>query len=304
MNKTSAPIAVFVYHRLDHTRRTFEALVANDGAFESDVVVFCDGPKDQIAEEGVAAVRRYVRTVAGFRSVRIVEREENLGLAKSIISGVTEVLSTHDRIIVVEDDLLTSRHFLTYMNDALEFYRDDDRVASVHGYVYPVGRALPETFFLRGADCWGWGTWPRAWKIFVPDGSALLVELRRQGLESLFDFDGSFDYTRMLEDQIAGLNNSWAIRWYASAFLGQKFTLYPGRSLVHNIGNDSSGAHAAATHSFDVQLATTPVRVGGIAVEDSQIGREAFMEFGRAGRPHKSARGILRALLRRALRRQ
>ncbi len=301
MTSQTVPIAVFVYRRLEHTRRTFEALRANDRATESDVIVFSDGPKDDAAREDVAAVRRYLKTLTGFRSVRIEERDRNRGLASSIISGVTDLLGSHERIIVVEDDLVTSPHFLSYMNDALELYSDDDRVASIHGYVYPVDRALPETFFLRGADCWGWGTWRRAWDLFVADGSQLLSELRSQGLTRQFDFDGAFEFTRMLEDQIAGANDSWAVRWYASAFVREKLTLYPGRSLVHNIGNDSSGAHSAATNTYDVSLSTIPVRVGGIAVEDSAIGREAFIDFGRAGRARPSAREVLRRVLRRVV---
>lgn len=302
MTGQTAPIAVFVYRRLEHTRRTLEALGANDRAAESDVIVFSDGPKNDAAREDVAAVRRYLKTLTGFRSVRIEERDRNHGLANSIMGGVTDLLGSHERIIVVEDDLVTSRYFLSYMNDALDLYRDDDRVACIHGYVYPVDRALPETFFLRGADCWGWGTWRRAWELFVADGSQLLSELRRQGLTRQFDFDGAFEYTRMLEDQIAGANDSWAVRWYASAFLEQKLTLYPGRSLVHNIGNDSSGAHSATTNTYDVSLSTIPVRVGGIAVEDSRIGRNAFTDFGRAGRTRPPARAVLRRFLRRMVR--
>jgi hypothetical protein len=302
MSTGRAPIAVFVYRRLEHTRRTLEALMMNNHASDCEVVVFSDGPKDELARDDVGEVRRYVRTLCGFRSVRIVEREENFGLAKSIITGVTEILRSNDRIIVVEDDLVTSPHFLDYMNDSLECYRDDDRVACIHGYVYPVMRTLPETFFLRGADCWGWGTWARAWRIFVADGSALLAQLRGEGLTREFDFNGSFDYTQMLQDQIAGVNNSWAIRWYASAFLARKLCLYPGRSLVRNIGNDSSGAHAATTDTYDVELAPHSIHVGGIAVEDSRVGREAFIEFGRKTRPLKSAAPVVRALLRRALR--
>jgi hypothetical protein len=117
----------------------------------------------------------------------------------------------------------------------------------------------------------------------------------------MFDFEGAFDYTQMLEDQIAGVNDSWAVRWYASAFLNEKLTLYPGRSLVHNIGNDSSGSHSGTTSAYDVSLSTIPVEVGGIAVEDSRIGRDAFIAFGRAGRARPAARAGLRQLLRRVV---
>lgn len=265
--------------------------------------MFSDGPRDATVEADVQAVRAYVATLSGFKSVQVVKRTENLGLATSIIRGVSEVLGQHDRVIVVEDDLVTSPHFLRYMNDALELYETEDRVVSIHAYVYPVTDRLPETFFLRGADCWGWATWRRGWQLFRADGETLLAELRQSGLSRLFDFEGSFGYMRMLEDQIAGLNDSWAIRWYASAFLRNKLTLYPGRSLVHNIGNDASGSHLTDTSAYDVKPTAQPIPIRQVAVEDSAVARGAFERFGRRqSRP--SLRAILRHLASRSRRRR
>jgi hypothetical protein len=218
-------------------------LKANPLAAQSDLFVFSDGPKNADAAAGVAQVRELLKGLTGFRSVTVAERERNFGLAASIISGVTDIVSRHGAVIVLEDDLVTSPHFLRYMNDALELYRDREEVASIHGYIYPVEGALPETFFLRGADCWGWATWKRAWELFEPDGAKLLARLRDGKLTKAFDRDGSYEYTRMLEDQISGRNDSWAVRWYASAFLADRLTLYPGRSLVQNIGMDALGTH-------------------------------------------------------------
>src|SRR5437879_5375115 len=188
MSGLLAPIALFAYRRLDHARRTIEALLANAEAASSDLIIFADAASTEAAEHEVAAVRRYLRGVSGFASVTIVERERNLGLANSIIAGVTEVIQENDRVIVVEDDVVTSPFFLRYMNEALEYYKDDERVASIHGYVYPIKQSLPESFFLRGADCWGWATWRRGWGLFNPDGRYLLSELHRRGLAEEFDF--------------------------------------------------------------------------------------------------------------------
>ena len=298
-----APVALFVYNRPDHTRLTVEALRDNAGAAETDLVVFADGPKTPADAERVAAVRAFARGVTGFKSVRVIERDENRGLAASIIAGVTRMLEEHERVIVMEDDLVTSKYFLTYMNQALAHYAGDERVASVHGYTYPVSGALPETFFLRGADCWGWATWRDRWRMFDPDGARLLRELRTRGLADAFDLGGAFSNTAMLEAQVQGRNNSWAIRWHASAFLADKLTLYPGHSLVLNIGNDSSGTHCGTTDTFDVEFTARPVAVGGIAVEESEAGRRAFAAFGRAnelGRQSFGTRAVraLRRLLR------
>ena len=274
-----APIALFTYCRPDHTRRTVESLLRNRLVSESDLIVYSDAARTPEKQQAVDAVRAYLATIAGFRSVTIKHRPENYGLANCIIRGVTEVLQQSDRIIVLEDDMLTSPHFLTYMNEALERYADDERVASVHAYVYPVDQPLPEAFFMTGADCWGWATWRRGWACFNPDGQSLLDELKRRKLIRAFDFNGAYPYSEMLEGQIKGKNDSWAIRWHASAFLAGKLTLYPGRSLVQNIGNDDSGTHCGKSDNLDIELSQTPINLSSIAVESSQDGRYAFEAF-------------------------
>ena len=297
-----APIALFVYRRLEHARETIEALKLNQHAMLSDLHVFSDGPKDITSISDVDRVREYVRSVQGFHTVKIVERNENLGLANSIIRGVSEVLQRHERVIVVEDDLVTSPFFLRFMNEALDLYNRDLRVASIHGYVYPTMETLPETFFLRGADCWGWATWRRGWQLFNPDGRALLQALESQKLTNEFDFGGSFQYTQMLRDQIEGKNNSWAIRWYASAFLANALTLYPGRSLVHNIGNDGSGTHCLQSSAYGASTSTEPVKVESITVEDSALARHSFAAYARAGIPPAKTPNVFSRMMHRLAR--
>jgi hypothetical protein len=279
-----APIALFVYNRPTHTKRTVEALLRNPEATNSDLFVFSDAARTPEKRLGVEAVRSYIAGITGFRSVTIRERATNFGLSRSIINGVTEVLADHEAVIVVEDDLVTSPHFLAYMNDGLTRFAGDERVISVHGYVYPVHAPLPEAFFLRGADCWGWATWRRGWALFNPDGQFLLDELRRQRLTRAFDFDGAYDYCAMLEAQIRGENDSWAVRWHASAFLANRLTLYPGRSLVHNIGHDGSGTHCDASASMDAALSDHPIRLDGVTVEPSTVARQAIVQFFRLER--------------------
>lgn len=281
----TAPIALFVYARPDHVRRTVEALLKNSEAANSDLIVFSDAARTSDKEEVVRQVREYVAGIEGFRSLRIHHRPENHGLAKSIIEGVSQVLTEHDRVIVMEDDLETSPFFLRYMNEALDRYAEDNRVISVHGYIYPLQKPLPEAFFLRGADCWGWATWRRGWKHFNPDGRFLLDVLKRQKLLKAFDFNGAYSYSRMLEGQVNGTNDSWAVRWHASAFLANKLTLYPGRSLVHNIGNDSTGTHCGRNTIFDSELSTTPIRLDDVVVEESVAARKTIEHFFRAKRP-------------------
>lgn len=274
-----APIALFVYNRPTHTRKTVEALLRNTQAAESQLFIFSDGPKNAKAEEGVRMVRDYIQTIQGFKQVTLKLQSENRGLANSIIAGVTELLQVHDMVIVLEDDLVTGRYFLQFMNDALEYYKQEERVVSVHGYVYPVRGALPETFFLKGADCWGWATWKRGWDTFRADGKELLAELESKKLTQAFDFGGVYPYTRMLKQQILGMNNSWAIRWYASAFLADKLTLYPGHSLVANIGFDNTGTHTGTSTYFTGSVHQEPIQVQPIAIEQSAEALKLFRAY-------------------------
>ena len=274
-----APIVLFCYMRPEHLARTVASLLRNPEAAQSHLTVYCDAPKKADHQEAVDSVRRYVESITGFATITRVYRSANMGLARSIIEGVTDMVRLHGRVIVLEDDLVLSPFFLDYMNRALALYQDDPQVASIHGYCYPVSGALPDTFFLKGADCWGWATWSRAWAHFEPDSRHLLQQLRQRNLCREFDLDGSYPYTRMLRGQIAGRNDSWAIRWHASCFLKGMLTLYPGRTLVENIGTDGSGTHGGPTDVFAGALNSGPVPLEKIALEASPAGRAGFVGF-------------------------
>lgn len=272
-------IVLFAYKRSWHLRQTIESLLRNAGANNYDLIVYSDAPANEGIREEVNKVREYLQTVTGFRSVKNIFQTKNYGLSKSIINGVTNVLKEYEQVIVLEDDMVLSNYFLKYMEEALGRYSKEEKVISIHGYVYPVADTLPETFFLRGADCWGWATWRRGWKLFNPNGQALLDELRKRNLINEFDFHSTYKFSQMLESQIQGQNDSWAVRWYASAFLADKLTLYPGRSLVHNIGTDSSGTHCADSSDYDTSLSLTPIDLAEIEIAPSTIGKLAFEGF-------------------------
>ena len=253
MDKNLAPIVLFIYNRPWHTQQTVETLQKNELANESELFIYSDAAKNEQASESVNAVREYIKTINGFKEITIILRDKNWGLADSIIDGVTKIVNEYGRIIVLEDDLVTSPYFLKFMNEGLTMYENEDKVASIHGYIYPIDN-LPNTFFIKGADCWGWATWKRAWDVFEPNGQKILDELKSRGLEKGADFNNSYGLTQMLKDQIKGKNNSWAVRWYMSAFLKDMLTLYPGKSYVQNIGNDDSGTHCSASDIFRVEL--------------------------------------------------
>ena len=274
-----APVALFTYNRLLHTKKTIEALQKNRLASETELIIFSDAAKNEQSVQEVKAIREFLTSVSGFLKVSIIEREFNYGLGRNIIEGVTEVLSRYGEVIVLEDDLLTSPYFLEYMNTALQLYQNEESVISIHGYLYPVNEELPETFFLKGADCWGWATWKRGWELFETDGKKLLQRLQENNLLHSFDYLGAYPYTQMLKDQIAGRNTSWAVRWYASAFIHDKYTLYPGRSLVYHAGGDGSGTNTGFDNLLDVNLTEKPVNVKRSTVQQNAQAYKVFREF-------------------------
>lgn len=276
MNTPFAPIALFAYNRPLHTRMCVESLLRNPEAAGSDLRVYCDGAKGGQDAGGVAQVRQYLRSVSGFRTVEVIEAPQNRGLAASVIAGVTETLGIYGRIIVVEDDLLVSPHFLSFMNEALTLYADEPRVGNVHGHLFRM-HGLPDTFLIRHADSWGWGTWSRAWAHFEPDGSKLLSQMRERGLLSAFDFGGTYPFTRMLERQIEGRNNSWAIRWKASLLVSGMLAVNAGRSLVGNNGFDDTGTNCGGGELLPTDLYDGPVRCFRPSeIEESAEARRAF----------------------------
>lgn len=285
MSKRFSPVVLFVYNRPEHTRHCLSALARNEPSSNTDLIIFSDGAKHESDQPEVLAVRRLIKTVEGFRSVRIVLRDRNQGLSRSIIEGVTETLHDYESVIVLEDDLVTSPFFLKYMNDGIEAYQNHPDVVGIHGYCYPVDGSLPETFFLKGADCWGWATWKSAWALFREDGSQLLNELESRSLATRFDFDKSYAFTRMLKKQISGKTDSWAIRWYASALLANKHTLYPGQSLVQNIGMDGSGTHSETERNFYGGLARRPINLQPIEVCEDESAYQLFREYFRGTQP-------------------
>ena len=210
-----------------------------------------------------------MRTISGFKSVQIIYRKENLGLAKSICEGINAVFNEFESIIVLEDDLITAPYFLQYMKDGLNKYKNNQEVISIQGYTYPIGENLPETFFRRAAGCWGWATWRRGWALFEENGQVLLDGLKKHGLIKEFNLNNSYQYSRMLEEQIKGYNNSWAIRWHASAFLANKLSLYPGKSMVNNNGFHNGGTHCQRTKIYDVEVNKSRVYIGDVPVVHS-----------------------------------
>ena len=278
--KDLAPILLFVYNRPEHVRRCVTSLLANPLAAHSALYIYADAPRDEASREAVAQVRDYIRTVEGFKSLTIVEREHNWGLARNVIDGVTTLVNRHGRVIVVEDDLVLAPYFLTFMNDALDAYEHEPRVGHIQACDFTRDPSLPDTFLIKFTGSWGWATWQRAWQHFNPDGNELLAQLQARNLTRQFDFNGKYGFTRMLRRQIEGKNNSWAIRWNASLFLADILSLNVGRSLVSNEGFDGSGTNCGSGNLYGSDLWLEPLPVVKISpIEENLVARKAFERY-------------------------
>jgi hypothetical protein len=244
MIMTYAPIALFVYKRPEHTRRTIEALKCCPEFVESPVYVFCDGPREPADQPAVQGARLAARKALNGHG-EFVESVVNRGLARSIIAGVDRVCEEYGRVIVIEDDLVVSPKFLAFMNAVLERYADEERVMQVSGYMYPVPafRDRGDALFLPVLATWGWATWGRAWRHFDEKATGWQRLKHDSLLRHRFNIEGSVDFYSMLRLQLAGKIDSWAIRWYWSMFSQNGLVVYPPRSYVENIGLDGSGTH-------------------------------------------------------------
>ncbi|HVV56453.1 MAG TPA: hypothetical protein VHC47_14055 [Mucilaginibacter sp.] len=274
-----APIALFVYNRPDHTRRTLTYLQKNLLADESRLFIFSDGPRNEADKAKVDLVRQLANEVTGFKSVKVIEREKNLGLANSIISGVTKLVNEYDKVIVFEDDLLSSPYTLQYFNEALNRYVAEEKVMHIGAYMYDLAdKDLPETFFYRAATSWGWATWARAWKYFEPDIDKLIPQFDKEKIYR-FSIEGKMNFWRQMLQFKAGRNNSWAIRWYASIFLRDGLTLNPSHSFIHNIGHDGSGIHSGHETTYHVQVAQKPVTEFPAGIKEDQQAYLTIRQF-------------------------
>ena len=274
-----APIALFVYNRPEHTRRTLNYLQKNLLADESRLFIFSDGAKTDADQAKVEEVRQIIKEVSGFKSVKIISSKTNLGLANSIIKGVTQLVNEYGKVIVFEDDLLSSQYTLQYFNEALTKYANEDKVMHIGAYMFELGdKKLPETFFSRIATSWGWATWARAWKDFEPDIDTLLKQFDKPKINR-FSIDGTMNFWKQMLEFKTGKNNSWAIRWYASIFLKGGLSLNPSHSLVHNIGHDGTGVHSNIENTYQVKITKKAVKKFPTEIKEDEHAYHAIRHF-------------------------
>lgn len=275
-----APIILFVYNRPDHTHKTLEALKKNELAEQSELYIYSDAAKNELQLDSVKKVREIIHGIDGFKKVTIIAAEKNKGLAKSVITGVTDVINKYGKVIVLEDDLTTSNHFLKYMNESLELYRDNNKIWSISGYTpnisFPQEYEQDVYLSVRGSS-WGWATWQDRWNSIDWDVKDY-IEFRDNKHKRKEFNNGGNDLSFMLEDQMTGRIDSWAIRWVYNQYKQSKFTIYPTKSLLNNIGLDFSGTHSSNTDKYSVQIYKGTINLPTTLDENHEIIKE-FKSF-------------------------
>ena len=274
-----SPIVIFSYDRPSHLQQTLDALSKNKLADQSDLFIYCDGAKATASQEQLRRIadnRRVAHAADGFKSVTVIERPHNVGLKANIVGAVTEIVNRYGRIITLEDDVITSPGFLQFMNEALELYKDDERVMHISGYMWPHRLPLPKTFFYEMPyPGGGWATWKRAWQYYDDDAAKLYHKWENRWDE--FNTVGNH-LQKQLYDNYRGTLNTWFIKWHAVLLERRGLTLFPGKSLTNNIGFDELASNCYKTNKFDV-VPVDMVRVKRIPIRESKLATHEIYAF-------------------------
>lgn len=303
--KKYAPILLFAFNRLQHTQQTVEALKKNELASESDFFIFSDGPKVE-NDENVKKIREYIKTINGFKSVTIVEREKNFGLAESVITGVTEIVNKFGKVIVLEDDIVTSRYFLKFMNKCLEIYEERKEIFSISGYNLPPRTLKRPMFFKSNVFMnkrpmpWGWATWKDRWEqadwVIVDYEKFVENEKEKKNFE-----EAGADLTKMLKAQMEGKIDSWYVRWCYSHYIHAAYAINPVNSYVNNNGFDGTGIHCGHSEKYENEMIDFYEEPEKDVVFRSKISdnfSEAFTSNGiKVEHSHKSLNRFIRKVL-------
>ncbi len=284
-----SPIIFFGFNRPGHTLQTLSALKKARLSGDSELYIFLDGPKDGSSPEMLERINEVERVALSENwcgKVHIKKSVSNRGLFRSIVSGITEVIREHGRVIVLEDDVLVSPGFLEYMNDALNFYEDNSRVMHISGYSRPdlkdAGIEEPTYFFFH-TTCWGWATWKRAWDLFDAEPLNVMRRVQQKGNIHLLNMDSTFEFFWGLKAISKNKFQSWNTIWHSVVFLNNGLSLHPADSLVDNIGHDGSGTNCEAGEDFHNDTLADSVTVNPIPLKLHEGVRKKYNSLFTAG---------------------
>ena len=279
--KINYPIILIVYNRPDHTKKILSQL--NNFKIKK-LYIISDGPKAKSLDiKNVEKTRKIVDEYLIKSKIKFkfkIYSNKNLGLRKRIISGLNTVFKREKVSIILEDDCIPTKDFFNFIDVMLKKFKNDRTIASIGGSNYfPKFRVNSSYLKSKYFNPWGWATWKRAWKFFNPDGYELIEVLKKKNQIRSFNFNNNMAYFKMLKDQVKGKNDSWAVRWYASAFTKEMYCLYPGKSFVSNIGLDGSGTHCSISEDYQVNLSPNIIIEKMQIIQENQLAKKKFEFF-------------------------
>ena len=274
-----APVVVFGFNRPEHLNRCLKSLEKCTNFAAHSGYIFIDGPRTEFDQKSVLECVEIAERFRDIHGFKVITHEVNWGLAASVRSGINRVFENSDTIIVIEDDLILGVGFLEFVNSALNFYQKNHEVSSISGYQYPIDLELSNAVFLRGADCWGWGTWKDRWEDTIFDGDYLLAQIRFRKLEKEFNLNGAINYEDMLIKYCNQEIDSWAVPWHTSMFLQNRLTLFPSKSFVSNEGGDGSGTHFGINSLYSQDLSNQTISDFPTVPSESKSYRASMIEF-------------------------
>jgi len=279
--KKYAPVVVYTYCRVEHLKKTIATLQANHLAGDTDIFVVSDGAKDERAKARVAELREFVDSISGFRSVSRIYHKTNVGIVRSVQIAERLILADYDRLITLEDDIVTSKNFLDFINAGLDFYEKSDRVFVVAGYCPPL--KIPETYEFDSWNCpwqspWGYGIWRNKYKIIDLDFNPLQKIKENKNKYAFLKKYGDF-FIETLDLDERGLIIAGDARFAGQMLLNDVYAVVPSRSKVENIGMDGSGVHCAKTDQFETKLDNGEQRSFSFSSDELNLDNEMLKEY-------------------------
>jgi len=265
--------------------------------------IFSDAPKYSDANEKVKQVRDYIKTISGFKAVIIKEQTQNLGLAKSIIDGVTEVVNKFGKIIVLEDDIEVSPYFLKFMNEALIFFKNERKIWSVTGFSYPIKhKKLPDIFCFFAMSCWSWGTWADRW-VYYDKNPDRYISLFTKKIIHRFDYYDSTEMFSQITANKTEVINTWAIFWYAIQFINNGFQIMPSKPLAKNIGMDGTGIHCGTTSIYNYNIYKNEIKMdfNNVLIEENKLATKLISNFLKKQKKKPSVINYVKKIIKRLL---
>ena len=276
-----AVISIPVYKRIDHLKKCIESLKKNQLAKKSIIYIYSDFPvKNDV--ESVSELREYIKTIDGFKQVIIKEQTENKNL-ENIIESIEEPLKIHGKIIYLEEDLEVATNFLDIMNEALNFYLEDELVFSVSGYSLPCFNDQKSISFKSSFSftAWGCGLWYSKYlnykkyiknkNILTRLNESLLLKVKFIKNHSLHQYLHYKDKTKLNK-----LTPDLSIGFYI--WNENKVQIFPSQTIVSTNGFDGSGWHCGVDNKFNSQF-TNEISLSRVEFPNSFNSRDSKINF-------------------------